>query len=79
MNAQCPECESWIPVPHGMELWDNLACPRCYTELRLISDSPPSLDYADYDELDDEYDDDDFDYLDEFGEDIFEPYDEKED
>lgn len=66
MNTQCPECEFWIQVPSSMELWDTLACPKCHTELQLISDQPPELDYADsdgpfYDDEDEDelYDDDD--------------------
>lgn len=66
MNAQCPECDSWIQVPTSAELWDTLVCPRCHTELQLISDGPPELDYADaefaYEDYDDDYEDDEDDY-----------------
>jgi len=58
MRALCPECESWIQLPRSLELWDTLPCPNCHTELQLISDSPPELDYADFDE---DYDDEDYD------------------
>jgi lysine biosynthesis protein LysW len=58
MKAQCPECDSWIEVPNSAELWDTLICPRCHTELQLISERPPELDYADFeDDYDDDYDD----------------------
>jgi uncharacterized protein YbaR (Trm112 family) len=57
MNAQCPECDSWIPVPGSAEIWDTLVCPRCHTELQLINDRPPELDFADYDDM---YDDEDY-------------------
>jgi hypothetical protein len=72
MNAQCPECESSVPIPRASELWDTVICPFCQTELQLISESPPELDYADYDDeldLDDEYDevDDDDDWEDDYG------------
>ena len=63
MNAQCPECDSWIKVSRSAELYDTLICPRCHTELQLISESPPELDYADhepaYEDDYDDYDDDD--------------------
>jgi uncharacterized paraquat-inducible protein A len=62
MNAQCPECDSWVQVPTTAEVWDTVVCPRCHTELQLISDNPAELDYADYDtdyDDDDEDDDDD--------------------
>lgn len=65
MRAQCPECDSWIAVPRSAELWDTVACPRCHTELQLINENPPELDYADsegaYDDYDEDYDDD-YDY-----------------
>jgi hypothetical protein len=64
MNAQCPECDSWIPVPKSAEVWDTFVCPRCHTELQLINDRPPEVDYADLeDDLEDydDYDDDDYD------------------
>jgi hypothetical protein len=50
-----------IKVPNSAELWDTLVCPRCHTELQLINERPPELDYADFeDDYDeDEYDDDD--------------------
>jgi hypothetical protein len=76
MNAQCPECESLIRVPSSAEIWDNLVCPRCHTELRLISDSPLALDYADYGGALDDDDDDDYDYFDNFEDDVFELTDE---
>ena len=69
MNAQCPECDAWIRVPGSAELWDTLVCPRCHTELQLISDRPPELDYADHDS---DYDDDD-----EFGD--YDDYDDYDD
>lgn len=79
MNAQCPECESWIRVPNSAELWDNLVCPRCHTELQLIGDSPPTVGYADYEAAYDDADEDDFDYLYNFANDVFELNGEKED
>jgi lysine biosynthesis protein LysW len=66
MKAQCPECDSWVQVPRSSELWDTVVCPRCHTELQLISENPPELDYADLDDedYDDEYDDEDLDFYD---------------
>jgi lysine biosynthesis protein LysW len=63
MRAQCPECDAWIQVPRSAELWDTVVCPSCQTELQLIDDSPPELDYADLDDAYDDYDDDEeYDY-----------------
>ena len=62
MQVQCPECESFFNVPRSSEVWDTFPCPRCHTELQLISDSPFEVNYADVDEYDDE--DDDFDDVD---------------
>jgi len=62
LNAQCPECDTWVRIAASMELWDTVICPDCDTELQLISLNPPELDYADYDEDyddSDDYDDDD--------------------
>jgi hypothetical protein len=64
MNAQCPECDSLIQVPPSAEVWDNLVCPRCHTELQLISDQPLMLGYADPDNEYGEYEDDDGFYFD---------------
>jgi hypothetical protein len=47
-----------VSVPRSAELWDTLVCPRCHTELQLISDDPPELDYADFDEDLEDYDED---------------------
>ena len=59
MRAQCPECDAWINISRSVELWDTLSCPKCHTELQLIDDSPPELDYADSDDDDYDLDDDD--------------------
>lgn len=61
MKALCPECDSWIQVPRSAELWDTIICSRCQTELQLIEENPPELDYADFsiEYDDDSYDDDD--------------------
>ena len=57
MNAQCPECDSWVAIPTSVKLWDTHSCPECDTELQLVSLNPAELDYAGWD--DDDYDDDD--------------------
>jgi hypothetical protein len=66
MKAQCPECDNWVQVPRSAELWDTLVCARCHTELQLINENPPELDYAD---LDVDYDDDDYDVLEDYDDD----------
>ena len=70
MRAQCPECDSWVQVPRSAEVWDTFVCPRCHTELQLINDSPPEVDYADLEkDLDDLEDDEEYDDFDEDEED----------
>jgi lysine biosynthesis protein LysW len=71
MNAQCPECDAWVQVPRAAEIWDTLVCPKCHTELQLISVNPHELDYADFEEDYDDFDDDDLDDDDDFDDDDF--------
>lgn len=46
MYAECPECETQIPLPPDTELWDLVECPNCGTHLEVVELEPPELDYA---------------------------------
>jgi lysine biosynthesis protein LysW len=46
MIAECPECETQIPLPPDTELWDLVECPNCGTHLEVVELEPPELDYA---------------------------------
>ncbi len=58
MSAYCPECDAEIDIDSDdVEIGDELSCSDCGSLLRVSSDSPLELDFADDD--DDEDDDDD--------------------
>ena len=57
MSAYCPECDAEIDIDSAdAEVGDELSCSECGSLLRVSSDSPLELEFADDD---DDVDDDD--------------------
>ena len=58
MSAYCPECDAEIDIDSAdAEVGDELSCSECGSLLRVSSDSPLELEFADDDDLDDDDDD----------------------
>ncbi|MBI5961528.1 MAG: hypothetical protein HY866_22500 [Chloroflexi bacterium] len=64
LRARCPACNAWVNLRDAAEVWDLVDCPECCTMLEIVDLRPPTLDYANRDtgeedfEDEDEYDDD---------------------
>lgn len=62
-KGYCPECDGSIKLGSSLRKGLLVTCPGCGAFLRVISESPIELDWADDDleeeELDDDFDDDD--------------------
>lgn len=68
-TGYCPECDTDIKFNSSPRKGQEVSCPGCGAYLKVASESPIELDWADdgwedFDEDDDdfEYDDDDFEY-----------------
>ena len=64
-TAFCPECDARINVGRNPTEGQVVVCPRCRTELEIISVDPIELDWMlddsdDYDEDEDDDNDDDW-------------------
>lgn len=59
-TAYCPECDAQINVGRNPTEGQVVVCPRCRTELEIISLDPVELDWV-LDDSDDNEDDDDWD------------------
>jgi lysine biosynthesis protein LysW len=58
MSAYCPECDAEIDIDSAdAEVGDELSCSECGSLLRVASDSPLELEFADDDDVDDDDDD----------------------
>jgi lysine biosynthesis protein LysW len=58
MSAYCPECDAEIDIDSAdAEVGDELSCSECGSLLRVASDSPLELEFADDDDVDDDGDD----------------------
>lgn len=76
-SANCPDCNQKINLGQKPKKGQLLTCPFCNTDLEILSLSPLELDYALYDDYDDEdWDDDEFDDMDDWDD---EEFDEDED
>lgn len=53
-RAQCPECENWVTLPKDAIEGERVLCPGCGEQLEVISLDPPELDYAGWEDLDEE-------------------------
>jgi len=54
-HAPCPYCEFLIPMAPAVRLWQVVNCPRCFTELEVISLDPPEMDYHGQEDWDANY------------------------
>jgi len=51
----CPDCDATITVGREVKVGARLSCPECSVELEVLSLSPFELDYADFEELDEDW------------------------
>ena len=62
--AECPSCDSHIPVGRPAKMGQIVVCPVCKEQLQVVWLNPVELDWAitdDYDDYEDEdYDDEDY-------------------
>jgi uncharacterized paraquat-inducible protein A len=61
-TGHCPECDGAINLGSSLRKGLQVTCPKCGAFLKVISESPIELDWADDDwddDDDDEYEDDD--------------------
>lgn len=57
MSAFCPECDAELDIDEAdVEIGDELSCAECGALLRVASDDPLELDFADEDDEDEEDD-----------------------
>jgi len=53
--ARCPECNTILPVPPDVALYDRLYCEECGALLEVVSLNPLELEYVfDYEDLEEE-------------------------
>ncbi|MBO9370437.1 MAG: hypothetical protein J7575_05025 [Chloroflexi bacterium] len=53
--ARCPECNTILPVPPDVALYDRLYCEECGALLEIVSLNPLELEYVfDYEDLEEE-------------------------
>jgi hypothetical protein len=53
--ARCPECNTILPVPSDVALYDRLYCEECGALLEVVSLNPLELEYVfDYEDLEEE-------------------------
>ena len=53
--ARCPECNTILPVPPDVALYDRLHCEECGALLEVVSLNPLELEYVfDYEDLEEE-------------------------
>lgn len=53
--ARCPECNTILPAPPDVALYDRLYCEECGALLEVVSLNPLELEYVfDYEELEEE-------------------------
>jgi lysine biosynthesis protein LysW len=71
-SANCPDCNQKINLGQKPKKGQLLTCPFCNTDLEILSLSPLELDYALYDDYDDDWEDDDLDDEDDWEDDEFE-------
>ena len=56
-RAKCPECEDWIVLPGDAIEGEQVVCTGCGERLEVINLEPPELDYAGWEDWDDDDDD----------------------
>ncbi|MCS7178825.1 MAG: hypothetical protein RML46_07740 [Anaerolineae bacterium] len=53
--ARCPECNTILPIPPDVALYDRLYCEECGALLEVVSLNPLELEYVfDYEDLGEE-------------------------
>ena len=53
--ARCPECNTILPIPPDVALYDRLYCEECGALLEVVSLNPLELEYVfDYEDLEEE-------------------------
>ena len=53
-RAKCPECENWLTLPKDAIEGERVTCPGCGEKLEVINLDPPDLDYAGWEDSDQE-------------------------
>lgn len=57
-TGNCPECDGSITLGSSLRKGLMVTCPNCGAYLKVISESPIELDWADDDSDDEDYDED---------------------
>jgi len=53
--ARCPECNTILPIPPDVALYDRLYCEECGALLEVVSLNPLELEYVfDYEDLEED-------------------------
>ncbi len=53
--VRCPECNTILPIPPDIALYDRLYCEECGALLEVVSLNPLELEYVfDYEDLEEE-------------------------
>lgn len=78
-SANCPDCNQKINLGQKPKKGQLLTCPYCNTDLEILSLSPLELDYALYDDYDDDWEDDELDEDDDWDDDEFDEDDDWDD
>lgn len=60
LRARCPACGAWVNLRDNSEVWDLVECPECNTLLEVVDLRPPTLDYANNSEADEDWEDEDW-------------------
>ena len=60
-TAPCPDCDAAVVVGSQLNLGDRLLCPGCGVELEVLSLRPFEMEYADFEDSDDEFEYEDLD------------------
>jgi hypothetical protein len=79
MSAYCPECDHEIDIDSAdAEIGDELSCSECGTLLRVATDPPLELEFADDDDDDEDDDEEEEKDEDEKDDDDFDDYDDED-
>lgn len=53
-KAVCPDCGEDVQIDPALKIGERFECPECSVELEVVSLKPLEVDYALYDDWDDE-------------------------
>jgi lysine biosynthesis protein LysW len=60
LRGRCPSCNALVNLRDAAEVWDLVNCPECNTLLEIVDLRPPTLDYADGDPEEENWDDEEW-------------------